>query len=127
MYRKVLVETEIRSGDLLLKQLDLANIPVTAAFWLYADDAAEWRLAIVSPSVETLGPRQFYALLGHMLTNPSGPPILIPLERIFLLSPHDIRYQQVRLAALGAGAGLFVTGGRSRDVSGEDAYIYRVA
>jgi hypothetical protein len=57
MYRKVLVESEIRSGERLLEQLDLAKIPVTAAFWLYADDAAEWRLVIVSPSVETLGPR----------------------------------------------------------------------
>ena len=127
MYRKVLVETEIRSGERLLDQLDLAKIPVTAAFWLYADDAAEWRLVVVSPSVETLGPRQLYALIGVMLTNPSGAPISIPLERIFLLSPHDIRYQQVRLAALGAGAGLLVTSGPSRNVSGEDAYIYRVA
>jgi hypothetical protein len=62
-----------------------------------------------------------------MLMTPSGAPIAIPLERIFLLSPHDIRYQQMRLAALGAGAGLLVTSGPSRNVSGEDAYIYRVA
>jgi hypothetical protein len=121
------VETEIRSGERLLEQLDLAKIPVTAAFWLYADAAAEWRLAIVSPSVETLGPRHLYALLGVMLMNPSGAPISIPLERIFLLSPHDFRYQQVRLAALGVGPGLPVTGGSARNVSGEDAYIYRVA
>ncbi len=127
MYRKVLVETEIRSGERLLEQLDLAKIPVTAAFWRYADDAAEWRLSIVSPSVETLGPRHLYALLGVMLTNPSGAPISIPLERIFLLGPHDIRYQQVRLAALGAGSGSLVTGGLARNVAGEDAYIYRVA
>jgi hypothetical protein len=127
MYRKVLVETEIRSGERLLEQLDLAKIPVTAAFWLYADDAAEWRLAIVSPSVETLGPRHLYALLGVILTNPPGAPISIPLERIFLLSPHDIRYQQVRLAALGAGSGLLVAGGPARNVASEDAYIYRVA
>jgi hypothetical protein len=127
MYRKVLVETEIRSGERLLEQLDLAKIPVTAAFWLYADDAAEWRLVIVSPSVETLGPRQLYALLGVILMNPSGAPISIPLERIFLLSPHDNRYQQVRLASLGAGAGLPVTSGPGRTVAGEDAYIYRVA
>ena len=126
MYRKVLVEAEIRSGERLLEQLDLAKIPVTAAFWLYVNDAAEWRLVIVSPSVETDGPRQLYALLGVMLMNPHAP-IPIPLERIFLLSPHDIRYQQVRLAALGAGAGSLVTGGPARNVSGEDAYIYRVA
>jgi hypothetical protein len=62
-----------------------------------------------------------------MPLNPSGAPISIPLERVFLLSPHDIRYQEVRLAALGAGSGLFVTGGPTRNVSGEDAYIYRVA
>ena len=127
MYRKVLVETEIRSGERLLEQLDLARIPVTAAFWLYADDAAEWRLLIVSPSVETLGPRQLYALLGVILMSPSDAPISIPLERIFLLSPHDNRYQQVRMAAPGAGAGLLVTSGPARNVAGEDAYIYRVA
>jgi hypothetical protein len=127
MYRKVLVETEIRSGERLLEQLDLAKIPVTAAFWLYADDDAEWRLVIVSPSVEALGPRQLYALIGVMLMNPSGTPITIPLERVYLLGPHDIRYQEVRVASLGAGTGLLSTGGPARDVSGEDAYIYRVA
>jgi hypothetical protein len=123
MYRKILVENEIRSGERLLEQLDLAKIPVIAAFWLYADEAAEWRLVIVSPSVETLGPRQLYGLLGVMLMNPSGAPISIPLERIFLMGPHDIRYQQVRDAALGAGAGLLVTSGPGRN----DPYFYRVA
>ena len=54
-----------------MEQLDLAKIPVTAAFWLYADDAAEWRLVIVSPSVETLGPRHLYALLG-LVNEPFG-------------------------------------------------------
>ena len=49
MYRKVLVEAEIRSGERLLEQLDLARIPVTAAFWLYADDAGE--LAVFSISL----------------------------------------------------------------------------
>ncbi|SPF40634.1 conserved hypothetical protein [Candidatus Sulfopaludibacter sp. SbA4] len=125
MYRKVLVETEIQSGERLLEQLDLAKIPVTAAFWQYADDDAEWRLVIVSPYVETLGPRHLYASLGVMLKNPSGAPISIPMERIYLLGSHDVRYQQVRTAALGAG--LSVTGGPARNVSGEDAYFYRVA
>ena len=127
MYRKVLVENDIRSGERLLEQLDLAKVPVTAAFWLYAEDADEWRMVIVSPFVETHGPRQLYTLIGVMLTNPAGPPIPIPLERIFLLGPHDIRYQEVRMAALGGGTGLLVTGGPSRNISAEDAYIYRVA
>jgi hypothetical protein len=127
MYRKVLVDAEIRSGERLLKQLELANTPVTAAFWLYADDANEWRLVIVSPSVGEIGPRQLYALLGVVLMNPAGPPIPIPLERIFLVSPHDLRYKQVRLAALGAEAGFLVAAGPARNVSGEDAYIYRMA
>ena len=100
---------------------------MTAAFWLYAEEATEWRLVIVSPSVDTLGPRHLYALLGVMLASPSGAPISIPLERIFLLGPHDIRYQQARLAMLGAGGQLVVTGEPARNVAGEDAYIYRVA
>ena len=127
MYRKVLVEAEIRAGLCLLEQLDAAKIPVIAAFWLYADDAAEWRLAIVSPAVETLGPRHLYASLGVILMNSPGGPIPIPLERIFLLSPQDIRYEQVRQMAQGAGGGVLVTSGPSRDIFGEDAYVYRVA
>ena len=127
MYRKVLVEAEIQSGERLLEQLDLAKVPVTAAFWLYAEDAAEWRLVIVSPMVETQGPKQFYALLGIMLMKVSETSIPLSLERIFLLGPHDVRYQQIRLAALGEGAGLAVAGRPGRSVSGEDTYFYRVA
>lgn len=126
MYRKILVENEIGSGERLLEQLDLAKVPITAAFWHYSDEANEWRLMIVTPFVETQGRRQLYTLIDVMLSNPSGAPIPIRLERIYLLGPHDIRYQELRSAALGGGSGLLPTGGTIRNISAEDAYIYRV-
>jgi len=90
-----------------------------------AQEAQDWRLMIFSPSVETLGPRQVYGMLRGILTNPSGEPIPIPSERIYVLGSHDIRYREMRSAALGAGTGVPITGGRN--LAGEDAYIYRVA
>ena len=45
----------IRAGAYLVRALDTANIPVTAAFWLYYGDDPDWRLRIVSPEVAQLG------------------------------------------------------------------------
>jgi len=126
MYRKILVEAEIQAGQRSLEELDRAQVPVSGAFWLYAEDASEWRVVIVSPNVATKGPRMVYALVGLMLMNPSGAPIPIPMERIYLISPHDSRYEQVRMASLGGG-GMRITGSLVRNVASEDAYIYRVA
>ncbi len=57
----------ISAGADLVRALDAANIPVTAAFWLYYGDDPDWRLRIVSPEVAQLGTLQFYRKLGDQM------------------------------------------------------------
>ncbi len=127
MYKRVLVEPEIREGDRLLQALDDARFPITAAFWLYSDDADEWRLVIVSPTVSNPGPRQAYALVDLTLNSFPDAPINIPTERIYLLTPFDLRYKEIRSAALGGSTGLGLAKGPTRNLSMEDAYVYRMS
>ena len=57
----------ILAGADFVRALDAANIPVTAAFWLYYGDEPDWRLRIVSPEVEKLGTLAFYRKLGEQM------------------------------------------------------------
>lgn len=57
----------ISAGADLVRALDAASIPVTAAFWLYYGDEPDWRLRIVSPEVAQLGTLQFYRKLGDQM------------------------------------------------------------
>jgi hypothetical protein len=52
MATTVLVSTDVEMGSELLKILDEAAFPVTAAAWIYFPDVDEWRLVIRTPRVE---------------------------------------------------------------------------
>ena len=123
MYKTVLVESDIEIGDRLLRSLDRKDISITAAFWLYSEDANEWRLMLVSPLVSTIGPRELYHAISTVLKESD---LDVPVGKIFLLSPNDLRYKQVRLASIGVPSGFKVTKGPARNISLEDAYVYRM-
>ena len=52
MATTALVSTDVEMGSELLKVLDEAAFPVTAAAWMYFPDVDEWRLVIRTPKVE---------------------------------------------------------------------------
>jgi hypothetical protein len=52
MATTALVSTDVEMGSELLKVLDEAAFPVTAAAWIYFPDDDEWRLVIRTPKVE---------------------------------------------------------------------------
>jgi hypothetical protein len=52
MATTALVSTDVEMGSELLKVLDEAAFPVTAAAWIYCQDVDEWRLVIRTPKVE---------------------------------------------------------------------------
>src|SRR5258708_1371729 len=60
MYKKVLVNELISEGKQLLEALRRNRFSFTAAFWYYFPDALEWRLVIVSPTVDRSGPLAAY-------------------------------------------------------------------
>jgi hypothetical protein len=49
MAEAVLVSEDVAAGLELVKLLDQAGFPVTAAVWIYFPDAEEWRLVIRTP------------------------------------------------------------------------------
>jgi len=49
MAETVLVNSDIEAGRELVRLLDAAGFPVTAAAWIYFPDVEEWRLVIRSP------------------------------------------------------------------------------
>jgi hypothetical protein len=125
MYQKILVKPGIEWGEQLLEALNGMNFPVTAAFWLYSEDVDDWRLVIVSPLVASDGPREAYtrlSMLAYDLLHDPKRPIEIPIDRVFLVSPEDFRYKQVRSALLGHSPGGPVGGSAMAD-----AYVYRMS
>lgn len=52
MATTALVSTDVEMGSELLKVLDEAAFPVTAAAWIYFPNVDEWRLVIRTPKVE---------------------------------------------------------------------------
>jgi hypothetical protein len=123
MYRTILVAKHIAAGQRVLEGLQAqSSIDITAAFWFYFKEEAQWRLTIVSPEVATRGPRFVYTMLSFLLYglahDPSNP-VEISLDQIRALSPSSLLYEQVKL-----GRGLIIARGPIRDLIGEDAYVY---
>jgi len=50
MYPKILLERDIQNGQKLVEALQ-RRLLIVAAFWLYFEEANEWRLVMISPLV----------------------------------------------------------------------------
>jgi len=121
-----LVAGLFQAGEQLLRQLDLAGVPVQAAFWLWDEETRRWRLFIASPLVQTEGPLAVYRALQEKTPGPEG----FTLQDISVVSPHDRRVDLLR-KAIRTGptdiAGIRIIGNAINNILIDDAYIYRVA
>jgi len=120
MYTKVLVAKDFEDGRRLLDALP-PFFSVIAAFWLYFEEANEWRLVLVSPVVGEQGRRFAYQVIGKVLSDLQ---IAIPLENISVLSKVNLRYKQVLQAFRGAPSGLTVAPAAASVSTAADAYVY---
>lgn len=110
----------------MLRQLDLARVPVQAAFWLWNEDTRRWRLFIASPLVHTEGPLAVYRVLQENTPGPEG----FTLQDISVVGPNDRRVDLLRKAfQIGPTdiAGIRFTGNTINNEMIDDACIYRVA
>jgi hypothetical protein len=87
MDNATLVGPEIEGGKQLVRALDGAGLDVKAAFWLYLEEAEEWRLYIATPLVKKQGPRDVYSrvlkvLKENMISS-------IDLSEISVIDPTD--------------------------------------
>ncbi len=124
VYIKILVEQDVQNGRRLVEALQ-KRLPISAAFWLNAEEANEWRLVIVSPLVSAGDARVAYHLVEQALAETiieTGVPI--PLDSISVLSPTNLSYKQLRLASQGIPSGVTVAQNFGGVGLAGDAYIY---
>jgi hypothetical protein len=125
MDKPALVESDMKAGESLVRQLDGAGLKVTAAFWFYRSDADEWRMIVAMPMVDRDGPKRAYETIqGHLKTAGSG----LSLQNISVVSPNDDLIKLLT-SAISTGPGIShmrFTGNVINSVFIEDAYVYRL-
>lgn len=130
MYQTALVKPEIDIGARFIGALERENpFPIAATFWHYVDDINEWYLVIVSPDAASRGPRPTHAQLREIalkLKSDNQNPINFPQDRIYLLSPSDPRYKEMRRATLDRLQRLDANTRSIHDMPWGDTYIYRM-
>src|SRR5207249_154040 len=95
--------------------------------WLYSLEANEWRLVLVSPQVDTEGPRKIYGMIWDALYKRSDRVMGLDLLSISVFSPDDTLVRALASANdLVALSGKRLTRNRLNGVFIEDVYIYFV-
>ena len=87
---ELLTEEMLEAGRRLLADVK-QPLEVVAAFWLYFPEPEEWRLALVTPRVDTDGPLELYTLLGDQIYTGDERARVYGLElsNLTVLSPRD--------------------------------------
>lgn len=75
MDTRELVEEKRKEGEQLLRALDAAGFPVSAAFWYRMQETNDWRLIIASPTVRDQGPDFAYQNIQRALSQLSNPTV----------------------------------------------------
>ena len=123
MYKTVLVEQMIVDGKRLLKALMKKQMPISAAVWFYDPEKSSWKLYIVTPVATQPGPLEAYMRMQPVVSELNGS---FALDDIIVLSPTSTRFRQFQREIEGAsGMTLLDPKGAPRDISFDDAYIYR--
>ncbi len=121
-----LTTSMIDAGNQLLQKLEGSGLVMDAAFWLYHSEAAEWRLTLAVPDVDTEGPKRVYTRILEVLrAQNGGHPGLSPVN-VTVLSPNATLVRVLASAtSLIALAGKRLSGNRLNGVYVDDIYILR--
>ncbi len=122
---QVLTTEMIKAGEELLKEVQKSDLDVTAAFWLYFAESGEWRLVLVSPRVDTDGPKKLYSRLSKLLYRDGLKVYGLDSLNITFVSPNDRLVRAIantgRLADL---SGKRLSGANFSGEFVDDIYIY---
>jgi len=126
-YEPALSDKQIDAGRELTERLEKAGFPVTASFWLYDSDIADWRLTLALQAVDLEGTRKVYMKIMDFMAEDENLKNSLDLRDIYLAGPEDslIRsFRKLRQRKLG-GTRLRGTAVGGRYV--EDAYVYKAS
>jgi hypothetical protein len=127
MDKKILVETNIEEGKKLVDALDRSKFTLSGALWFYYSKVDEWRLLLVSPLVDVIGPRKAYTIIQNVIEDLR--PVSISIIDISVLSPKNSLVQLLRIAIRTdpkAISQIRFTQNTISNVFLEDALIYRL-
>ena len=123
----VLVDRDIENGRRLIDDLDRSKFVLDGALWFYFAETGEWRLLLVSPLVDTIGPKRCYTVIQSAIEDlPQD--FRISLERISVISPKDNLVRLLRIA-ISTGRKISTIRFTRNTINGvfiEDALIYRL-
>lgn len=77
------------AGESLIKRLDQTDAKVQAAFWLLDAEDTIWKLTIISPLVETDGPRNYYRRIDDINESAKPDEAVIALHDISVSGTHN--------------------------------------
>ena len=103
MDNATLVGPDVEAGKQLIRALDASGLDVRAAFWLFLEEAEEWRLYVASPLVTELGPREVYSRILQVLKDSKISSI--DLSEISVVDP-KYRLVSVLSSAYSTGPGI---------------------
>jgi hypothetical protein len=119
-----LSQERIEQGKRVLGALDLALPKIDAAFWVKFPDAADWKFALLTPSLH--GPLAAYKLIQHVLRQTEVPGF--HLEDVSLLKP-DAPILKLTRTLMRTGDGIGGASLSNNFVNGQplpDMYVYRM-
>jgi hypothetical protein len=89
MDKTVLVDSDIKTGEEILRHLKTFAFPMDYALWLYSpDNYSEWRLVIASKLYDEEGPLSAYKKINDLI-HQGGEKWTLWSQRIQLVSPED--------------------------------------
>jgi ABC-type molybdenum transport system ATPase subunit/photorepair protein PhrA len=116
------------AGESLIKRLDKSAAKVQAAFWLLDAEDKNWKLTIVSPLVESEGPRNYYRRINDINESAKPDEEVIALHDISVSNTDNRIVKAIKRSVLGNSIlgnnrlGKNTLGG----VYIEDMYLYRI-
>ncbi len=122
----VLVNEQIEVGKKLIDALDRSKFNVVGALWFYSNEPDRWKLLLVSPLVDILGPKGCYDVifatvqdLGLGIELFLQIKVLSPKDRLFMLLRSVVRTERtistIRLSRITINNAFI-----------EDALVYRL-
>ena len=127
MAETTLVNDDVRAGSELVRILDEAGFPVTAAAWIYFPDAEEWRLVIRTPKAAK-NLQEAFLDVARAMDAKGDLRAKLNLARIKLVPPTDLLLKA--LGSVVSAPGLSKIRFSRNVVNGiyiDDALIYRLA
>ncbi len=116
------------AGESLIKRLDETDAKVQAAFWLLDAEDKTWKLIIVSPLVETEGPRNYYKRINDINESAKPDEEVIALHDISVSNTENRIVKAIKRSVLGDA--ILENNRLGRNTLGgvyiEDMYLYRM-